>query len=647
MFSIFHKDGATLAPQKPADQPPGSAEQPTAVGDTTLPRTSEPQVVTPGSELHQAELGPAPATPDSAAAAQGQQANVAPTASAPANACDVGSPSTPVSAETCRAQLSQPQPSASPAGPSIRWVDGGEDAFPQDDGDIDPDEASLEQDEESEAEANWDVDEAAGTPSPMGTLEAPHRLTGRRKGKPAARGPQLQLPEASKRTEYTPQQRLLMLDTWRRSGLPAQDFASLVGVSKHTLYKWKQLFEEQGPAGLMEQPRGQREGSRLPELTKRTILMLKEQHPEWGCQRISDLLVRGPALPASASAVARVLHEAGYEAVEETTRPHPDHVRRFERAKPNQLWQTDLFTFVLKRQNRRLYLVAFLDDHSRFLISYGLHASQSTALVLEVLEAGIGSYGPPEEILTDNGTQYVTWRGKSQFTRRLEQHGIRQLVARPHRPQTLGKIERFWGTLWREFLETAVFTDLADARTRIGHFIDYYNFQRPHRAAEGLVPADRFFQAAPTVLQTLKERVAANALELARDGKPKTPFYVTGQVAGQAFSVHAEGERLVLRRQGQEREEIQLAGNSAPTSGSQPEAGPAMGSVRADSLPAPLCPDGSPQPSAGEPACAPPPSPGHSGLDLTRLAQGLGGLRTPPSADQLPPANQPKPGGAS
>ena len=42
--------------------------------------------------------------------------------------------------------------------------------------------------------------------------------------------------------------------------------------------------------------------------------------------------------------------------------------------RPNQLWQTDLFTFLLKRQNRRLYLVAFLDDHSRFIVGYGLHA---------------------------------------------------------------------------------------------------------------------------------------------------------------------------------------------------------------------------------------------------------------------------------
>src|SRR5262249_12079674 len=177
-----------------------------------------------------------------------------------------------------------------------------------------------------------------------------------------------------------PRQRRLPLAPWQRSGLPAGDFAPLVGVSKFTLYSWKQRFEAEGPAGLMDQPRGCPGGSKLPELTRRTILMIKQANPEFGCQKISDLLLRGPALPASPAAVARVLHEAGYQFEEVTTRPHPDRVRSFERARPNQLWQTDLFTFILKRQNRRVYLVAFMDDHSRFLVSYGLHASQSSAL---------------------------------------------------------------------------------------------------------------------------------------------------------------------------------------------------------------------------------------------------------------------------
>jgi transposase len=125
----------------------------------------------------------------------------------------------------------------------------------------------------------------------------------------------------------TPQQRLLLLDTWQRSGLPAAEFASLVGVSKHTLYEWKRRFEAFGPAGLLDKPKGAPQGSRLPELTRRTILMLKKTNPSWGCPKISDALLRGPALPASPAAVARVLHEAGYELEESPTRPHEPPVR--------------------------------------------------------------------------------------------------------------------------------------------------------------------------------------------------------------------------------------------------------------------------------------------------------------------------------
>ncbi len=438
-------------------------------------------------------------------------------------------------------------------------------------------------------------DEATGLPDSLSWAEDAPRspnLKARRRGT-------LARPVERPAMPLSPQQKLLLLDTWQRSGLPARDFGALVNISRQTLYAWKRRFQELGPAGLMDQPKGVKKGSQLPELTKRTILMLKQSHPDWGCERISDMLVRGPALPASPNAVARVLREAGYELVEQPTRPHPDHVRRFEQAAPNQRWQTDLFTFVLKRQNRRVYLVAFMDDHSRFLTGYGLHGSQSTALVIEVVRAAIAGYGVPAEILTDNGAQYVTWRGKSQFTRELEKLGVRQIVARPKRPQTLGKIERFWGTLWRECLESAVFVDVEDARRRIGLFIDHYNFQRVHSGIDGLVPADRFFHAAPEVLATLKERVTANALELARHGVPKQPFYLTGQVAGQPFSVHQQGDRVVLHQAGQMREEIELV---SP---------PAL-QVAPPELPEAVCPQGAPQPYGAPPTELPP---GVSALD--------------------------------
>lgn len=410
---------------------------------------------------------------------------------------------------------------------------------------------------------------------------------------------------AVKRQQYSGEQRLLILDVWRRSSLPAADFAPLVGVSMHSLYKWRKLFEADGPAGLMDQPRRKLRDSALPEVTRRAILMLKDSKPDWGIQRISDTLARGPALRASPSAVRKVLADAGYALEERSTRPHAPKVTRFERGRPNEMWQTDLFSFVLKRQNRRMYLVAFLDDHSRFVVSHGLHASQSTALVLETFRSGIVSYGPPHEVLTDNGSQYVTWRGKSAFAKECEAKGIRHIVARPRHPQTLGKTERFWGTLWRECLESATFVDVADAQRRISHFIDYYNFQRTHQGIEGLVPADRFFEAAPQVKQSIQDRVAVNALDIARHGVPKEPFYMTGKIGNRSFSVHGEGERVILRNEDGERHEVDLVRPARPQ------------------IPEAQAADGSPVP-ANEQESDPEPAPGTSPLDrLGHLWKGV------------------------
>ena len=406
------------------------------------------------------------------------------------------------------------------------------------------------------------------------------------------------------RGRFTSEQRLLILDSWLRSKLPAGDFAPLVGLSLHTLRAWKQRFEEQGPAGLDDKPQGRPMGSRLPEATKRAILMMKEQHPDWGQDRIAAMLLRAHGFSASASAIGRVLEESGYVAPPPASQPHGQEPKHFERARPNQLWQTDLFTFVLKRENRRVHLVGFLDDHSRFLVGYGLHATASGALVRESFLAAVANYGAPAEVLTDNGTQYVTWRGKSEFSRLLEQRGIQHIVATPRHPETLGKTERFWGTLWRECVETAVFRGLDDARRRIGLFIDHYNFQRPHSGIGGMVPADRYCAAAPQVLATLKERVAKNAAELARDGMPRKPFYLTGRIGDQSISLHAEGEKVVMMKGDGSREEVDL-GATGPR---QEEASDEP------SLPEPLAPMGKP---ADHPATADAeePPPGVSPLD--------------------------------
>ena len=62
------------------------------------------------------------------------------------------------------------------------------------------------------------------------------------------------------------------------------------------------------------------------------------------------------------------------------------------------------------------------------------------------------------------------------------------MKSRPQHPQTLGKIERFWKTLWEELLSRTVFADFADCARRLGLFIDGYNFQRPHQGLAQACP---------------------------------------------------------------------------------------------------------------------------------------------------------------
>lgn len=405
--------------------------------------------------------------------------------------------------------------------------------------------------------------------------------------------------KAGPKKVFTGEEKLLILDVWKRSNLPARDFAGLLDVSPHSLYAWRKKLEENGPEALFPAAPGPEPGSRVDSATRRAILVIKESQPDYGSERISNILYRGPGLGVSASAVNRVLKEDGYENVSSPVKPHPDKPRTFERAKPCQLWQSDIFSFVLKRQGQRVHLVGFLDDHSRFMTGFGLATRASTSFVLEVVRSAIGAYGPPEEMLTDQGTQYHTWRGKSGFTKEMEKRGIRQIVSRAHRPQTLGKIERFWGTLWQECVESAVFWDLEDARRRIAFFIDHYNFGRVHSGIGGLVPADRFFSASSEVRKTLEARVAKNALELAKHGTPRKTFYLTGRVGDIGISLHTEGEKVVMTTEDGKREEVDLR------AGGKRSEGAGEGPVE------PVSPAG-PCPPAEEEPCL---GPGESPLD--------------------------------
>lgn len=351
---------------------------------------------------------------------------------------------------------------------------------------------------------------------------------------------------------YSPEERRAALEEFGRSGLGQREFARVWGIALKTLSDWLHRERAGGPKALEPRkpgrPRGSKNKAALPAPVRERIVTTKERFPTFGFRKVRDFLARFHGMKVSTGGVRNVLRDEGIPplVVEKKRRRSSERPRTFERSRPGELWQSDITSFVLARHSQRVYLVVFLDDFSRYVVSFGLHTQMRSATVCETLLEGVARYGKPIEVLTDQGPQYFTWRGKSAFQKLLIREGIRHVVARSHHPQTVGKCERLWETVGREFWERVQPQDLTDARTRLSHFFAHYNHFRPHQGIEGLLPADRFFGANEAMKQAIEERISKNALQLALGEAPRTNAYVFMQVGEQQASVHGEKGVVVL-----------------------------------------------------------------------------------------------------
>jgi transposase InsO family protein len=327
--------------------------------------------------------------------------------------------------------------------------------------------------------------------------------------------------------------------------LTPTDVAQIIGVSDATIHGWRKQYRDGGVEALYRRPSSSTVRKACAQLEER-ILAHRREHPEHGVRRIRDELRREEGLSVSAEKVRTTVNAAGLGHPPPGPGRRSPQVRRFERPLPNALWQIDIFTFQLKRMYR-VYLVGIIDDHSRFLVGWGLFRRQTADAVLEVVQGAIGQWGAPREILSDNGRQFVAWRGKTRFQQVLKQQGIQHVRSAPHHPMTLGKIERFWQTLWREFLSEAVFASFADACQRLDHWIQYYNHQRPHQGIDGACPADRFYGLAEDVEEALRQGCQENSLRLALGQEPQPPLYLLGQLGGTDVRVVRRGEEIEVK----------------------------------------------------------------------------------------------------
>jgi len=363
---------------------------------------------------------------------------------------------------------------------------------------------------------------------------------------------------------YPPDQRRQAVEAFRKSTMSLEDFARVWGVGKVSLSSWVDQYERQGPKSL-ERKQFNRVGRPRRSGMRDEIERVKRKFPDFGIRKVRDFLFRYHGVKVSAGSVRNTLKEKGLN----TRRPRRKYVkqqppRRFERSQAGDLWQSDITSFVLARRKERVYLTVFLDDYSRYIVSWGLYLHQKQDIVIETLLDGIERFGKPKEVLTDQGRQYFSWRGKGDFQKLLIREGIQHVVARTHHPQTVGKTERFWATVGEEFWERVQPQDFTEAKERFGHFVAHYNHFRPHQGIDGMVPADRFFGVEDQVRQALEKTMSRNELHLALGEKPSKPVFLVGQIGDQQVSLHGEKGHLVFQTQTGNLQEMGLEGPEAP-----------------------------------------------------------------------------------
>jgi transposase InsO family protein len=272
---------------------------------------------------------------------------------------------------------------------------------------------------------------------------------------------------------------------------PVSEVARSYGVARSWVYALLARYREEGEAAF--EPRSRRPRTSPRAIGDAAVSLITELRKELagrgldaGPATIAWHLDHHHQLVVSPSTVSRYLTRAGLVTPEPRKRPRSSYLR-FAAELPNECWQSD-FTRYRLASGADTEVLAWLDDHSRYLLRITAHHRVSGPAVLASFRAAAAEHGIPASTLTDNGLVYTTRfsggrGGRNGLEAELRRLGVRQKNGRPSHPQTQGKIERFWQTLkaWLA-AQNPQPADLAQLQALLGAFTTIYNTQRPHRS---------------------------------------------------------------------------------------------------------------------------------------------------------------------
>lgn len=190
-----------------------------------------------------------------------------------------------------------------------------------------------------------------------------------------------------------------------------------------------------------------------------------------------------------------LMQEMGIEAVYQkphlsrNNKPHPTYPYLLQGVKasyPNHIWGADI-TYI-KMHGGFLYLVAFLDWYSRFVVGWKVSTTLETRFVLEAASEAL-SIGTPNITNVDQGVQFTD----EDFIGLWDQE--RTKISMDHRGRCFDNIftERLWRSFKYEEVYLKDYITIMEARNSIDTYFQKYNYERLHEALDYKTPAEVYF----------------------------------------------------------------------------------------------------------------------------------------------------------
>jgi transposase InsO family protein len=245
--------------------------------------------------------------------------------------------------------------------------------------------------------------------------------------------------------------------------------AELLGCSTRTVEVYAKSYLKDGVKGLIDHRRSN--NFRLTKAQKQIIIDLKTKDRWRSARNIRDYL----KLRVHRKTVWEILKQAG---LNRENLKRVKAIKRFEARHPNQMWQTDIMGKITFSKLGDLYLVAALDDYSRFVLAGKWFKTQGKMNVFNIWYDSLSRYGLPEKMLQDEGSQYKAKLrfGQADYEWYAKQLKI-ELIWAP-RPQVKGKIERFWKFVQSDFVpEVIKAKTLEEVNGKFKLWLAAYNFK--------------------------------------------------------------------------------------------------------------------------------------------------------------------------